>query len=228
MASSEARATIAVCRGARGVLLHCVGVALLLTATLAGAQQAPSREQEQIRRLRLQVQQLQKELDVAIGARDELQKKDASAQTRIEQTRRDLARMRQTADAGERRAQSAARDLDVAAAERDALRKQLTDSQAQFAELRTAHDQGAAACARLMRDYQARGQALDALARSNEALYALGSELLARLEGRDAWDALLVMEPFVQSKRVELENTVQDARLRLERERRSATREAGR
>ena len=202
--------------GRAAVLALC---AALLPA-LACAQAAPSREQEQIRRLRQQVQQLQQEL---AGARQA----EAAA-------RADSGRRVGEAEAAARRAQSGAaatrtrvaeleaelgalrsdhatdqEALRRSSAERDEARAALQQAREELTRRGTRLAEGERQSAELLARFRAQNSALDLCARHNQQLRTVSLELLDRWQRHDWRDVLTAREPFVQTRRVEIENLVQ-------------------
>ena len=210
-------------------------VALVLTllsiSIQSHAQQAPSRDQEQIRRLRQQVQQLQQAQQEATLQQQALQKARSEADQRTAKAQGEAARVRSTVKASNER---------------------VSELQTELGSLRTAHNELQAREARLVADLaQARGslsqvradlaervarlqqqdnsladldrrgrQVTDALAlcsRNNQALRSVGLELLDRWQRHDWRDFAGAKEPFLQLKRVEIENLVQGYEERIDK-----------
>jgi chromosome segregation ATPase len=206
----------------RAVALRSAVLALCaaLLPTLATAQAAPSREQEQIRRLRQQVQQLQQEL--------------ASARQAEAAARADSGRRVVEAEAAARRAQRGATATRERVAEleaelgtlrgehsagQEALRRSTTERDEARAALAQARDEltrrgtrladGERQSAELLTRFRAQNSALDLCARHNQQLKAVSLELLDRWQRHDWRDVLAAREPFVQTRRVEIEKLVQ-------------------
>ena len=214
----------------------------LCFSVLAGSSwaQAPSREQEQIRRLRQQVQQLQDERTAAqdMARKSGNEKKIAEeAKADLEgQTKRlgsSLEAVRNKAAAQTRRVNELEAGLAAIRTERDAIRAQQSDTTQRLAQERATLAQARAQqavqqtqlvgqqtqLAALGTQKDALSSQLDAAVRNNLALHALGLELLSRYEGKGVLESLSAREPFLQIKRVELENLVQDYRDKLDRQR---------
>jgi hypothetical protein len=214
--------------------------ALLCGLMMASAfgQQA-SREQEQLRRLRLQVQRLQQD---QAAQRDAAQRADAEkAATATERdaaaAERDAARIRlraavaasateqQRAEAAEKLLAAAQRDMaaaslrigqlqtDVEARGRDAdkLRTEVIELQRRLAD-------GGAAYADLQQRHVRQAEGLQICIASNQALRDIGLDLLQRYAGKTVAEVLAQDEPFLQFQRVKLENLLQDYEDKLDRQ----------
>ena len=214
-----------------GVALGAAALALgLCLSSATWAQQANSREQEQIRRLRQQVQQLQ-------AAQTEQQQTVQQAQAAQAATAAGLA----TAEATLRnlRASEAARSKVAAAATQDtqtllqaqvtlqasadALRSQLQVATGELAavrasasELRTTMSSRDASLASLLQRHMAQGQGLQTCIANNQSLVVLGQEMLQRLGNRGTVETLALNEPFLRFSRVALENLLQGYQDRLD------------
>lgn len=196
---------------------------LVLTALPVVAQQAASREQEMLRRLRSQAQQLQQSLTTA------QQESQAKAQLAEEQR---LAAEKSGAEAETARGLAArrARELSALRTELDALKAERDGLQMQLTEATTLSGQRAKAEAGLratlitrdreLAELRARSDqqsaALSTCIERNLALYGTGIELLDRYGQRGFWQSLANHEPVLQLSRVKLENLIEDYRDRLD------------
>jgi predicted RNase H-like nuclease (RuvC/YqgF family) len=199
--------------------------ALLCNVLLSPAwgQQAASREQEQIRRLRQQVQQLQQDqasqqqavqrataekvelkakLDAALAQLKRLQagssaqaKSATDAQSQAEALRAELAAQQTRADEQRAALETAAGEGRKLAGSNAQLQAQVAARQEAWADLQARHI--------------AQGQGLQTCIANNQGLYALGQELLQRWSGKGFREVVVEREPFFQFKRVALENLVQ-------------------
>ncbi len=209
-----------------------LGAALALLAASAFAQQAPSREQELIRRLRQQVQQLQAE--------------QAAQQQAVQRAEAEKAQARAQLDA----ASAGMRRVQQSAAERARL---AADAQKELAALRSDHTTLQADTERLKTELQARNDALEALRKeqaglqrslaqrntgyaelearhgtqaqglqtciaNNQALHGLGRELLQRWLDKGVLETTAQVEPLFQFKRVQLENLSQGYQDKLDQQ----------
>jgi len=205
----------------------------LLSSTLALsalAQQAPTREQEQIRRLRMQLQQLQQEL--ATARQGEAAARSA-ASIDLDAARAEAQRAQRTAVGSSRRlaeleaeqtlareAASASRtQLEQRTGEREQARQALAEAREQLARRDQRLAAGERSADALLTRYLTQNQALDLCARSNASLQVLSMEVLDRWQRADWGDLLAAKEPFVQSRRVEIENLVQGYEDRIDRAR---------
>lgn len=206
-----------------------IACALLLAAGPALAQNA-SREQEQLRRLRAQAQQLQQAL-----AAEQQQRQAATAELQsLKKTQgAELEKLGEEAQSARRRAGSVQKQLDQAQRELDELR-------AAHSALTARHEQTASRLAERERDLgdtrntlattareleqtQARagqlGSGLDQCTQDNVALYRTGVEMLDRWRDRTLGERTAQGEPFTQIGRVKLENLVETWRDRLDEKR---------
>jgi chromosome segregation ATPase len=215
----------------RRFVLAAVAIALVAVAVWpALAQQAASREQEQIRRLRQQVQQLQAELSKQSQAQAQAAQQAAAQQARADVAAAAQQRTQASLAARVKAAQGAQQQLVELQAEQARLQSELANvkaqSQATSAELQAARTEqlrlrqsittGAADLADM--DARRRLQAGDlrACVLQRQALDDLAAELLSRLGQRSALAAVVEDEPFLQFGRVQQQNVLQgyEARLR--------------
>lgn len=229
MCASDRRARAFRLLALRWLVVACLPV----LAVDAVAQQSPSREQEQIRRLRQQVQQLQQEQAGAQQQRQqaEAEQRRAAAERQdleagLRRSRGEIGNARTEARLATERAQQLEQQLSAARAESQALQDSLTATRAQLQQAQAALAQTQArlgtlqaAHAELNAAHRDRGDQLGRATSSNLALHRLGVELLDRYRNKGVAEALATQEPFLQTKRVELENLVQDYRDRLDGER---------
>jgi len=208
-----------------------VGLLLLLAAVPAAfAQQAPSREQELIRRLRQQVQQLQQaqaeQQQAAIRAGAEL----ATLQKRFDALQADAGRLRGAAASQTRSAAELTSERDALTAANGALQARLDEAKteleqrakaqeqlrAELAQGRALLDTRAATFGDLQARHQRQAQGLQACIDNNARLHALGLELLDRYERKGVGELLHTQEPLLQFGRVRLENLLQGYREQLD------------
>ncbi len=199
-----------------------------LVLSLGVAAQQPSREQEQIRRLRQQVQQLQAELATSQQA---AQAARADADKRAGQAQAEAQRARRSASGSAERLKELDERVQALTGERDALQGQLTAAQGELESTRTAlararAQSGAdtlrverreAELATLQQRFTGQNTALELCARHNQALRTVSLELLDRWQRTDWRDVVAAREPFVQSARVRIENLVQGYEEQIDR-----------
>lgn len=187
---------------------------VLLGLTLpALAEQKPSRDQEQIRRLRMQTQQLQQERDQAVSkAAQEHAESEKSLASRNEE----LAGLRNKAGASAKRTAALEAELETVKQERDRLAKALaalTDkAKATEAEL-AKRDGEATSCSVLLTKAQSESAAC---VEKNLALYQYGREVLEQYRGKGVWSALTQDEPVTGITRVRIENVLEEYRDKLD------------
>jgi chromosome segregation ATPase len=225
------------CAGGPALRRVGAGLAALLLAGSALAQPAPSREQEQIRRLRLQVQQLQQAqssqaaasalaLQQAQAGQAALQQQLAAAQPELRRLRARqadqalaLAEGAQALQALQaQRQERAALDARLAgqASELTAAQQELAQQKKALQDALRLADQRALALADLQARHGSQAQGLQACLASNQALHGLGLDLLQRYADKTVAEVLAENEPFVQTRRVALENLMQGYRDKLD------------
>lgn len=192
----------------------------LLVPLLALAQSAPTREQEQIRRLRQQLQQLQQELATArqgeAGARTESAQRLATAEAAARRAQRGAAGTAQRVAELEAEltglrdtAADTDKQLQLRTAERDEARQGLAQARDELTRRAQRLAEGERNSTDLLVRFRTQNAALDLCSRHNKTLQAVSMELLGRWARHDWRDALLTKEPLVQARRVEIENLVQ-------------------
>ena len=204
----------------------------LLLAMGGGAvmAQSGSREQEMVRRLRQQVQQLQAQQASAQAAQaaqqaELLQARDTAAgqTSALQNLQAELRRARLTSTERQQRADAVQQELQALQSERTALQQQLVQLTARQQEteatlvrarsdggvLQTNLNRRETQLAELANRHVLQAQGLKQCIDSNQALQVLGRELLQRYADKGLVETLAVREPFLQTRRVALENLVQ-------------------
>lgn len=202
-------------------------LSLLLTAGAVAAQEKPSREQEQLRRLRAQAQQLQQSLAAEQQARQsaetelkalkgaqaaEIEKIGAEARAargsaqasrrQIEQLEKDLAAERQAREQSARQAEQLGQRLTERERELNEARDTLAGTGRDLEQSRVKAAQSAIRLAQCEKD--------------NRALYSTGIEVLDHYRNRTLGERIGQSEPFAQTARVKLENLIETWRDRLD------------
>jgi len=204
----------------------------LLLAGTAWGQAANTREQEQIRRLRQQVQQLQQEQTTQSQALQQAQAEQSKLKAQLATTEAAARSARAAAVKGGTTLQALQRDIDTARQEqqvlqanRDELAAQLQVSQrdttaqrATQAQLRSTVAQRDNALADLNSRHGVQALGLQRCINNNQALYTVGQELVQRLAKPSIADAVAFNEPFLQLRRVSLENLVQGYQEKLDQQ----------
>lgn len=209
-----------------------LGAALALLAASAFAQQAPSREQELIRRLRQQVQQLQAEQAAQQQAVQRAEAEKAQARAQLDAASAGMRRVQQSAAERARLAADAQKELDAlrsdhttlqADTERlktelqarndalEALRKEQAGLQRSLAQRNTGY-------AELEARHGTQAQGLQTCIANNQALHGLGRELLQRWLDKGVLETTAQVEPLFQFKRVQLENLSQGYQDKLDQQ----------
>ncbi len=204
--------------------------ALLCACATVMAQEKPSREQEQLRRLRAQAQQLQQSLateqQARQGAEGELKALKGEQAGQIEKLGAEARAARGAASASRRQIEQLEKDLAVERLAREQSTRQaeqlgqrLAERERELAET----SQRQATTARELEQMQTRaGQLTGRLgqcAEDNLALYRTGIEVLDRWRDRTLGERATQGEPFTQVGRVKLENLAENWRDRLDEKR---------
>jgi len=206
------------------VLLGC----WVLTGA-AFAQQA-TREQEQLRRLRQQVQQMTQEHTDAQAAAQKSSTEYASLQQRLKQAEAGGGSSQAKLGVAQRQLVMLDAELTTLKAEHAALLAQQAEAKTAQAQTTTRLTQTSTELARSQQALASREAAFNALSTEqkaldgryqqctaqNTALAELGSEVISRYANRGMDEMLALREPFVQTRRVALENLVLTYRERLD------------
>lgn len=201
--------------------------ALLLAGVAFAAHAQEDRRELQARRLQQRVQQLQQE---QAGQQAELQRakqEKSNLEAALEKARSEAGNTRGAA----RQAAGLKAQLEAVGGEREALKVALAKAQAERDEAQAQLAQQKATLDEMRGSLKAWGQqvtALQTLTRSqsgllrscsanNDALVKLGHELLGRYEHKGLGETLASQEPFLQTRRVALEQYGQDTREQIRR-----------
>lgn len=202
-------------------------VGFLVGLLLATGAHAADREQEQIRRLRQQLQQLQ-------GERSSQQQAAQQATAEAVALKRELDALKDGHERQQARLAGQAREAREAAAEHDAERVQLLLERNELKRKLAATRRGAAqllgdlgereheknqlaaGLGSLQPRHASQAAGLQACVAANEQLHGIGLELLDRYQNKGLWSALRDQEPLLQVQRVKLENLMQGYRERLD------------
>jgi len=195
--------------------------------TLAQAQQQDRTAERNLRRLQLQMQGLQQQLDEAQAARTRLDADKSAAEKELARQQSEIPRaqgaLRKKDD--ELKASEAARaELATRLA---ALEKELAERKRSGDESLAARDKAMAAAAAQFEQQRAeqagretaQGRELAECSDKNQRLARLGAELLERYRRKGVAEALKQREPVFGFGDVEMFNVVQEARDRIEAER---------
>ena len=199
-----------------------LGAMLVLASGSAFGQQA-GREQEQLRRLRQQVQQLQQDQTAQQDALQRVTTEKATAGAELDTARTELLRARSATAIQTRDNQAARKELDSARQEQSALQTILAGSQAALqvsvqnadalraanAELKRGLSVKEIAFTGLSSRHGTQAQGLQTCIASNQALRDIGQELLQMYANKSVADVMVQNEPFLQVKRVTMENLLQ-------------------
>jgi chromosome segregation ATPase len=196
------------------------------------AQAQQNRDQELIRRLRQQLLQLQQEQSAQQQAAQSAQAEKVELQKERDALKAELGRARSAASAQTARAGEAEQQAGALRGEREQLRTRVLELEADLerrgqsiqalrGELATARRTiglREEALAGLQARHKVQAEGLQICIVNNDALHKLGLELLDRYAGKGVAEVLAVNEPFLQFKRVELENLVQGYRDKIDQQ----------
>jgi chromosome segregation ATPase len=213
--------------------LRRLPAALLLAAAMAAAWgQQPTREQEQIRRLRQQVQQLQQDQSAQTQAVQRANADKADVKAKLDAAEAESRRLRGAAASQTKSAAVAQQELQALREQHaalqtsaDELKAALQASSGSLAKLRSEHTElqstltlRDAALAELGARHLTQAQGLQSCIANNQALVGLGRELLQRYADKGMAEVLAQNEPFLQFKRVALENLLQGYQDKLDQQ----------
>ena len=171
--------------------------------------------------------QLLQQMQQLASERTALQAENARLKKDLDDTRkeRDALKNAQKSSEGRVRASAAAAATE-AAAQRAALEQQIAANKAQteqligkFRETLQSLKEVESDRATTKQTLATREQELSACVDRNASLYKLNSEVLTHFEHESAWGRLARAEPFTQIKKVQLENLVDDYRVRAKEQR---------
>lgn len=194
-------------------LIRALGaLGLALTLGISAAHAGNDREVEQLKRLKLQLRQLQQDQASAQAAAQAQAATDkATMDAAVKAAKGEASANKSAVGVANRKAQALATELQTLKDERDKLNEQLASLQKQLADTQARSQRDAASSLSALNEQKLRHQALsqahDQCLADNATLYELGNELLARYEHKGLGDILATQEPFIQTARVTLENT---------------------
>lgn len=189
-----------------------LAILLLLSQPVAASDdKKASREREQIRRL----QQAQRDLE---QERNRLQQEKTQLEAQFNEVGEKLTGAEKNLASATRRNALLSKELASAKTELGATTQKLEETGQRekdtAARLATAEGENR----KLQAELRASQNDAATCEAKNVALYLRGRELLAKIEGQSALDRLLAAEPLFGIKGVEIENTVQEYRDKLEAE----------
>lgn len=198
---------------------------LLMSASVAWGQDK-DRDQEQLRRLRQQVQSLQQERQSATERAQRAQFEKAGLAEEVTKLRSAagaqrgaVATLTQKLTALEKDAAALREEIDrlkaaqsAAGTEAAALRSSLAQRDAELAQSREERRLTETALARANEEGQRLDGLVDTCSKHNASLLRIGNELSDLLAGIGLWDRARASEPFLQLRRVQLENLSQTYR----------------
>lgn len=199
----------------RSLMIGCL--ALLIASPLHAENKKDPNKQE-LRRMQMQVKQVQDEKvaleqeKAALGKELETLKKKTGE---IEST---VARANRSKAAAEKEAE-ALKQVKIELSEKiAALEKQFSESQQGLRDTRQSLQQETSQKQRLEQNLGTRDKELSVCETKNKKLYQYQVELINRAQNRGSLDALLEMEPLTQMKRVEIENLLEEYRDKIDNE----------
>ncbi len=189
------------------LLLHLV--LIFVSAGFCSAQENNSgdaRLRDALRQMTARVQSAEADAATAKAVQTDLEAKNKALAAQIEKLTKDLASEKTSTEKAASAAASKLAELEADLARAKEALDKWKAGHAQVSELaRKAETARVALAAKAV----SLNQQVADLQRKNLALYQLGTEILARLEGFGYGTALAAREPFVGTTRVKLENEVQ-------------------
>ena len=184
--------------------------ALLLAAAIAtmpalAAEKKADPSKGEVRRL----QQVQRQLE---QEKTQLSEQKAAAES-------ELGAVRRRVDGESRRAAALSRDVGAMRSARDALAAKLATAEAELRKTQEAQRLAEAESKRLQAALAAEKQQLAVCTERGQELRKTSNEVLDLYEKKTCKDSTLQGEPFTGLKRVEIENTVEDMRDKLDSQR---------
>lgn len=194
------------------VLLIIAGMALAMPTAFA-RDKKDSKEREAARRMQVMQQQFSAE-------KAALEKDKADLSQKVDEISKQAENARQGVTQLEHKRSSLTRELAAARDEAAALQEKLHKSEAAHAELVALHKQESEKNQKQVGLLQAavaqRGQTLAGCEQKNARLYQLNREILAQYRDKGFLDALTQIDPFTGIKSVQVENTLEDYRDKLD------------
>ncbi len=200
---------------ARSVVRCGLACVLVLCSMLSA--HAADRDQEQVKRMKLQLRQLQQE---QADAQAKIAADKAALEQSLKSTKSEASATKAAAAQATRAASSLRAELQTLKGEKTALTEQLAQLQKQLDDQKlaalTAADQARTQLAEQKGVYQSLQAKQDQCRQDNATLYQVGSDLLARYENKGMLEVFSASEPLVQTGRVKLENLSAHYRDKLE------------
>lgn len=199
---------------------------ILLLSCGSAVAQASDRQEEQLRRLRLQVQQLQQQVQAAQDEARRASAEGAKAEQDAQQAQSQLGAVRSTLARSSAKERALEASLQALRTEHEGLQREASGLRSQLQEARD----GVARRSEALQASEAAGQArqreLQTLTEArdralvdvfhcsvhNHSLLGLNERLLERLLRTGLWDRVSASEPLLQLGRVQLENLAQTYR----------------
>ena len=198
----------------------------LLLALPAGAETTTRRGGADNSALLQAQAQAQTQIQAAAAERDALQKENAKLKDELDGQKKEITRLRGEKSALQQQVDvrdstvNRFKDANSEAVERIRETQERLDKVVEkYKELVTTLKGLEMEKAKLQDSVNAEAAQLDAYAKHNLALYEINRELLERYRRKGVWDALRQPEPMIGLGQVEMENTVEEYRARLDKER---------
>lgn len=190
-----------------------MGAALLVASSMLmlNAHAEGDREQEQVRRLKMQLRQVQQQQEAAVQeAQSKAEADKAALSQTLKSAQSEAASQRAAAGAASRRMKALSDEL-------EALKQDKAKLSGELVQLKQLLDDTAAKAAsqqsqstQTIASWESRNKQLadanDQCRVNNAALYQLGIDLLAKYEHKGFGEVMAVNEPFLMTARVKLEN----------------------
>lgn len=206
-------------RAAQRMRAACLvlAAAVLSWGVMPAAHAASDRDQEQVRRLKLQMRQIQQE---QADAQAKVAADKAEMETSVKQARSEAAATKAAAAQNTRRLASLNSELQSLRDEKTSLQTQLADLQKKLDEQKVAAQAQSDEARTRLTEQKGQYEALQGrqaqCSKDNAELYQVGQDLLARYEDKGLAEVLYAKEPVMQLGRVKLENLAAQYRERLD------------
>lgn len=185
----------------------------LATPTASARDKKDNKEREATRRVQIMQQQFSAEKSALEQDKADLTEKADELSRQAESAKQSVAQL-------ERKRSSLTKELATAQDEVTALQEKLHKSESAHAELLALHKQESEKNQKqiglLQAEIAQRGQALGSCEAKNSRLYGLNREILSQYRDKGFLDALAQIDPLTGIKSVQVENTLEEYRDKLD------------
>ena len=198
----------------------CTLSAILLLVAAAPAQAAKrDPNKEALRRMQIQVQQVEDEKAALEQDKATLGKEFDALKKKTGELTSSAARANQGKARLEKEAEALRQDKAAFSEQVAALKKELGDNQKTLHDTRASLQQETSQKQRLEQDLSTRSKASEVCETKNQMLYRYDVELINRAQRRGSLETLLEAEPVLGLKRVQIENLLEEYRDKVDAQR---------